>query len=70
LRRLTQFATAQGSAVMIKDVVVLKLIKSVNHTAIIKERRQRQSEFAPIVNFLFFLKLLNTSILRLKKFNP
>jgi hypothetical protein len=40
-------------------IVVLKLIKSVHHTAIIKERRQRQSEFAPIVNFLFFFKLLN-----------
>jgi len=36
LRRLTQFATAQGSAVMIEDEVVLKLIKSVHHTAIIK----------------------------------
>jgi hypothetical protein len=41
---------------MIKDVVVLKLIKSVHHTAIIKERR-----------FLFFFTLLNTNILRLKK---
>jgi hypothetical protein len=43
-----QFAIAQGSAVMIKDVVVLKLIKT-SHS------HNKGKAAKTIVNFLFFI---------------